>query len=97
MRNRFISGTRRSWLMLDIDDHDLDPLLIVEPSQEAIVTLKDAYKALGKLPTEQSVAIILASEGFSMEEASRKAGVSIGAFKSRLMRGRVQLRILQDG
>ncbi|MDD1449803.1 RNA polymerase sigma factor [Sphingomonas sp. H160509] len=97
MRNRFISGTRRSWLMVDIDDHDLDPLLITEPSQETIVTLKDIYKALSKLPTEQSSAIVLASEGFSMEEASQKTGISIGAFKSRLMRGRIQLRILHDG
>ena len=96
MRNRFISGTRKSWLMVDIDDHDLDHLLIAEPSQEEIVTLKDVYKALSILPVEQSSAIILASEGYSMEEASQKMGISIGAFKSRLMRGRVQLRILHD-
>lgn len=96
MRNRFISGTRRSWLMVDIDDHYLDHLLIDEPSQEAIVTLKDVYKSLSNLPIEQSNAIILASEGFSMEEASQKTGISIGAFKNRLMRGRVQLRILHD-
>ena len=97
MRNGFISGTRRSWLMIDIDDKDLDDLLLSEPSQEAAVSLKDVHKAINKLPIEQRSAVLLAAEGFSMEEASRKTGISIGAFKSRLMRGRIQLRILHDG
>ena len=97
MRNGFISGTRRSWLMIDIDDEDLGDLLLSEPSQEAAVSLKDVQKALDTLPIEQRSAVLLAAEGFSMEEASRKTGISIGAFKSRLMRGRIQLRILHDG
>lgn len=97
MRNRFISGTRRSWLMIDIDNEELDNLLLSEPSQEAVVSLSDVHKALDKLPLEQRSAVLLAAEGFSMEEASRKTGISVGAFKSRLMRGRIQLRILNGG
>ncbi len=48
MRNGFISGTRRSWLMIDIDDEDLGDLLLSEPSQEAAVSLKDVQKEIGR-------------------------------------------------
>lgn len=83
--------------MIDIDNEELDNLLLSEPSQEAVVSLSDVHKALDKLPLEQRSAVLLAAEGFSMEEASRKTGISVGAFKSRLMRGRIQLRILNGG
>lgn len=97
MRNGYISGARRAWRMVTIESEILDDLLSVPPSQEMCVILKDATAALGKIPMEQRAAILLAAEGYSMEEASRRAGVSVGAFKSRLMRARFQLRNLTEG
>lgn len=97
MRNRYISGTRRSWRMVNIDGEILNDLLSVPPSQEMSMLLNDARAALDKIPAEQRVAVLLAAEGYSMEEASERAGVSVGAFKSRLMRGRIKLRDLTEG
>ena len=97
MRNGYISGARRTWRMVGIDSEILNHLLSVPPTQEMGVILKDAGAALGKIPMEQRAAVLLAAEGYSMEEASRRAGVSVGAFKSRLMRGRIQLRKMTEG
>lgn len=96
MKNSFISGTRKQRSSVDVADEILDGLLSVPPSQETAVMLKDAHWALNELIPEHRHAVLLAAEGFSMEEAAGKLGISAGAFKSRLMRGRMRLRILDD-
>lgn len=96
MRNRFISGRRKERPSVDVADEILDGLLSVPPSQESAIMLKDAHWALSKLMPEYRHAVLLAAEGFSMEEAAGKLGISTGAFKSRLMRGRIKLRILNN-
>jgi len=96
MKNRFISGTRKDRSSVDVADEILDGLLSVPPSQEATVMLKDVHRALDELVPEHRHAVLLAAEGFSMEEAAGKLGISAGAFKSRLMRGRMRLRILNN-
>lgn len=51
--------------------------------------------ALAHLPTELRAAVVLRDlEGLSTEEAASISGVREGAFKSRLHRGRMQLRVL---
>ncbi len=96
MRNRFISRTRGARSSVDIAEEMLDGLFRAPPSQEVAVMLKDVYLALNQLNPEHRNAVLLAAEGFSMEEAARRLGISAGAFKSRLMRGRMRLRILND-
>jgi RNA polymerase sigma-70 factor (ECF subfamily) len=53
--------------------------------------------ALGQLPDEWRVAVVLRDiEGLSTEEAAEIVGVRQAAFKSRLHRGRMQLRALLE-
>jgi RNA polymerase sigma-70 factor (ECF subfamily) len=54
-------------------------------------------RALGRLPPEWRAAVVLRDvEGLSTEEAAEVAGVGQAAFKSRLHRGRMQLRTLLE-
>lgn len=96
MRNRFISGIRKDRPTVELAEEAMDPMLSVSPSQEAVVALQDIYWALDELLPDHRDAVLLASEGFSMEESARNLGISSGAFKSRLMRGRIRLRSLND-
>jgi RNA polymerase sigma-70 factor (ECF subfamily) len=53
--------------------------------------------ALGQLPADWRTAVVLRDiEGLSTEEAAEIVGVGQAAFKSRLHRGRMQLRILLE-
>jgi RNA polymerase sigma-70 factor (ECF subfamily) len=54
-------------------------------------------RALTQLPVEWRAAVVLRDiEGLSTEEAAEIAGVGQAAFKSRLHRGRMQLRALLE-
>jgi RNA polymerase sigma-70 factor, ECF subfamily len=54
-------------------------------------------RALAQLPAEWRVAVVLRDiEGLSTEEAGAVVGVREAAFKSRLHRGRMQLRVLLE-
>ncbi len=54
-------------------------------------------RALEQLPGDWRAAVVLRDiEGFSTQEAAEIAGVSPAAFKSRLHRGRMQLRVLLE-
>jgi RNA polymerase sigma-70 factor, ECF subfamily len=51
--------------------------------------------ALSKLPADWRAAVVLRdTEGLSTEQAAEVVGIRPGAFKSRLHRGRMQLRVL---
>lgn len=53
------------------------------------------HRALAKLPPDWRVAVVLRDiEGLSTEEAASVVGVRQASFKSRLHRGRMQLRVL---
>jgi RNA polymerase sigma-70 factor (ECF subfamily) len=57
--------------------------------------MRDLEKALGKLPTEQRQVILLVGlEGMRYEEVAEILGVPVGTVRSRLSRGRDQLRML---
>jgi RNA polymerase sigma-70 factor (ECF subfamily) len=54
-------------------------------------------RALGRLPPELRAAVVLRDvEGLSTHEAAEVAGIREAAFKSRLHRGRMQLRALLE-
>ena len=54
-------------------------------------------RALGELPAQWRAAVVLRDiEGLSTEEAAAVVGIRSAAFKSRLHRGRMQLRVLLE-
>lgn len=63
------------------------------PRQVHEVVCKDILSAMQQLPADQRAALELtAVEGLSYEEAATVLGVPIGTLRSRLSRGREQLR-----
>lgn len=94
MRNAFLSAVRRRRRQADLPDDALEQLSGVAESQSRAVDLRDADRALGELPPDQRAAVLLASEGVTVEEAAARLAIPEGTFKSRVARGRLRLRAL---
>jgi RNA polymerase sigma-70 factor (ECF subfamily) len=83
-------------------DPDRDDAVISLPDSarlgpEAQTLDREFERTLEQLPAEWRVAVVLRDvEGLSTEEAAEIAGVGQAAFKSRLHRGRMQLRTLLE-
>jgi RNA polymerase sigma-70 factor (ECF subfamily) len=74
---------------------DYEPSLSRAAGQEQSVELRDLDRALAKLPDEQRAAILLIGlEGMSYEAAAEILGIPTGTVRSRLSRGREELRRL---
>jgi RNA polymerase sigma-70 factor (ECF subfamily) len=87
---------RRARSHMTLDDM---PQVPAEPArQEGQLACKDITAAMQTLSPEQRAAIALtALEGLSYDEAAGVLGIPIGTLRSRLARGREQLRHLYDG
>src|SRR5437588_10139183 len=73
------------------------PVLTVQSNAIAALQLRDLESAIGKLPQEQRQVILLVGlEGMRYEEVAAILGVPVGTVRSRLSRGRDQLRRLMD-
>ncbi len=73
------------------------PVLIVHPNALAVLQLRDLEAAIAKLPQEQRQVILLVGlEGMRYEEVALILGIPVGTVRSRLSRGREQLRRLMD-
>jgi RNA polymerase sigma-70 factor (ECF subfamily) len=71
------------------------PAMTAGPVAIAKLELRDLERALEKLPTEQREAILLVGlEGLAYEEVAAILKVPVGTVRSRLSRGRDQLRRL---
>jgi RNA polymerase sigma-70 factor (ECF subfamily) len=97
--------TRRSPRPADPDPDREDPIASLPESPELApdaVTLDREFQrtleqALSQLPADWRAAVVLRDvEGLSTEEAAEIVGVGQAAFKSRLHRGRMQLRALLE-
>lgn len=67
----------------------------IAASQELHTACRDIADAMQMLPPDQRAAIVLtALEGLSYDEAARVMDIPIGTLRSRLSRGREQLRVL---
>jgi RNA polymerase sigma-70 factor, ECF subfamily len=96
---------RRSTLRAEPDPNRDDPIASLPESPELgpeALTLHREFEenleqALGQLPVDWRAAVVLRDiEGLSTEEAAEIVGVGQAAFKSRLHRGRMQLRALLE-
>ena len=76
---------------------EMAPVLTVQSNAMATLQLRDLEAAIAKLPQEQRQVILLVGlEGMRYEEVATILGVPVGTVRSRLSRGRDQLRRLMD-
>ena len=98
MHNQHVNHVRRAareGTTVDIDDvHNL----LVSPSDPIVsLLLRDLNRGLAKLHVEQRQTILLIGlEGMSYQEVAQILCIPIGTVRSRLSRGRLQLRQMMD-
>jgi len=95
-RNEFISELRRTRPTISIDD----PLAQAKshpPLQENGLIMREFMAAFRQLSDARRQALLFATvEGQPYSQIARRAGVSVGAIKSRVRRGREMLKQLLD-
>jgi RNA polymerase sigma-70 factor, ECF subfamily len=74
---------------------EITPVATVESNAMATLELRDLERGLAKLPQEQREVILLVGlEGMRYEEVAEILNIPVGTVRSRLSRGRDQLRML---
>jgi RNA polymerase sigma-70 factor (ECF subfamily) len=98
LHNQHVNYVRRSSKTgASVDVEQLASVLPIEPSALPSLELRDLRVALAKLPIEQRQAILLVGlEGMDYEATASVLNVPIGTVRSRLSRGRAELRKLMD-
>jgi len=97
LRNAFYSEHRRKWRRSEQAD-DEAMLSYGEPSgQHSRLELDDFRRAFARLPEEQREALVLVGAcGFDYEQAAEVAGCATGTIKSRVSRGRGEIKARLD-
>ena len=98
LHNQHVNDVRRSVREgVSVAVEEMAPVLTVHPGALAALELRDLEAAIGKLPQEQRQVILLVGlEGMRYEEVALILGIPVGTVRSRLSRGRDQLRRLMD-
>ena len=98
LHNQHVNDVRRSVHEgIHVAVEEMAPVLIVHPNALATLQLRDLEAAIAKLPQEQRQVILLVGlEGMRYEEVALILGIPVGTVRSRLSRGREQLRKLMD-
>jgi len=98
LHNQHVNDVRRSVREgVTVPVEDMAPVLTVQSNATAVLQLRDLEAAIAKLPQEQRQVILLVGlEGMRYEEVAEILGVPVGTVRSRLSRGRDQLRRLMD-
>jgi RNA polymerase sigma-70 factor, ECF subfamily len=98
LHNQHVNDVRRSVREgINVAVEEMAPLLTVQANAMDVLQLRDLEAAIGKLPAEQRQVILLVGlEGMRYEEVAVILGVPVGTVRSRLSRGRDQLRRLMD-
>jgi RNA polymerase sigma-70 factor, ECF subfamily len=99
MQNQFLAAfakSKRAALLLQVCDPN--GRAAVEDSRETRLVLRDVGAVLRRLPKKQRTALQLAGvEGRSYEEVAAAMGLSVGAVRCHLARGRGRLRAAVRG
>src|SRR6266436_1208095 len=98
LHNQHVNDVRRSVHEgIHVAVEEMAPVLIAHPNALAVLQLRDLEAAIAKLPQEQRQVIPLVGlEGMRYEEVALILGIPVGTVRSRLSRGREQLRRLMD-
>jgi RNA polymerase sigma-70 factor, ECF subfamily len=98
LHNQHVNDVRRSMREgIPIAIEEMAPALTVHPNALAALHLRDLEAAIAKLPEEQRQVILLVGlEGMRYEEVAAVLRIPVGTVRSRLSRGRDQLRRLLD-
>src|SRR6266436_2473705 len=99
MRNQFLAGIGRSNRLAAVlrSFAEADRSRAPDPRETRLV-LRDVEEALKRLPSKQRTALLLAGvEGKSYDEVAEAMGLSVGAVRCHLARGRDRLRAATDG
>jgi RNA polymerase sigma-70 factor, ECF subfamily len=98
LHNQHVNDVRRSVREgVTIAVEEMAQVMTVQPSAHAALQLRDLEAALSRLPQDQRQVILLVGlEGMRYEEVARVLGIPVGTVRSRLSRGRDQLRRLMD-
>jgi RNA polymerase sigma-70 factor, ECF subfamily len=98
LHNQHVNDVRRSVREgVSVAIEEMAPVLSVGPRASAALELRDLEAAIAKLAPEQRQVILLVGlEGMQYEEVALILGVPVGTVRSRLSRGRDQLRRLMD-
>jgi RNA polymerase sigma-70 factor (ECF subfamily) len=95
LHNQHVNDVRRSVREASSIELSEAPQLTVQSNAMASLELRDLETALGKLQPEQREVILLVGlEGMSYEEVAAVLEIPVGTVRSRLSRGRDQLRQL---
>jgi RNA polymerase sigma-70 factor (ECF subfamily) len=98
LHNQHVNDVRRSVREgINVAVEEMAPMLTVQSNALAALQLRDLEAAIAQLPQEQRQVILLVGlEGMRYEEVAAILGVPVGTVRSRLSRGRDQLRRLMD-
>ena len=98
LHNQHVNDVRRSVREgVNVPVEDMAPVLTVQPNAVDRLQLRDLEAAITQLPIEQRQVILLVGlEGMRYEEVAEVLNVPVGTVRSRLSRGRDQLRRLMD-
>jgi RNA polymerase sigma-70 factor (ECF subfamily) len=98
LHNQHVNDVRRSVREgINVAVEEMAPVLTVQSNAIAVLQLRDLEAAIARLPQEQRQVILLVGlEGMRYEEVAEVLGVPVGTVRSRLSRGRDQLRRLMD-
>ena len=96
MHNQYVNDVRRSARETNVlNVEDVASQLAATTDPTASRQLMELDRALGNLPTEQRQVILLVGlEGMRYDEAAVILDIPIGTVRSRLSRGRYELRLL---
>ncbi len=98
LHNQHVNDVRRSVREgVNVAVDEMASGLTVQPSAHAVLQLRDLDRALARLPQEQREVILLVGlEGMRYEAVALILRIPVGTVRSRLSRGRGQLRRLMD-
>ena len=96
LHNQYVSDLRRSARGgTNVLIEDAEPALTIQPNAIHALQLRDLEAAMARLaPEPRQVILLIGLEGMSYDEAAVLLDIPIGTVRSRLSRGRSQLRLL---